>query len=343
MFEKRTLSAKFFSSLKDFQLDTQHIEYRRDAIFDRWCRINVERPKRVKQGSRTLDYAEFISRSLEGCFFCPKNIDGATPKFTPGIAPEGRMRLGESWVFPNLFPFAQHHAIATITEKHFLKIDEFTERQVEDTLKASLDYFRRVNSADEKVKYATFNWNYLPPSGASIVHPHAQLIADPEPPYLTGMYLDASERYYREHRENYWLKLIKEEEEAGERFIGHTGEVAWFTSFVPLGNNEVNAVFEEASTLTDISEKDISDLSRGVIRVLHGYAKLGVESFNITSYSAPLNEGAESFRLNFKFISRPDPQEYYTADAGFMEILHHERVVEAMPEEVAIEMRKFFG
>lgn len=41
-------------------------------------------------------------------------------------------------------------------------------------------------------------------------------------------------------------------------------------------------------------------------------------------------------------ISRPVPQGYYTADAGFMELMHRERVVESMPEKVAEMLKREF-
>ena len=342
MFDKRVYNARFISPLKDFQLDSQPIEYRRDALLNRWCRINLERTKRVKQGQDTIVISELVEKSRERCFFCKENIDKTTPKFPESIAPEGRIKLGETSVFPNLFPFAKYHAIATVTEEHYLALEDFKVKQIEDTLKACLDYFDRVNKTDNDAKYASFNWNYLPPSGASIVHPHAQLTVDNVPSFLTNFYLEASENYQKQNSENYWLRLVNEEEKAGERFIKKTENIAWFTSFVPSGNNEVMAVFQDAQNLGDLSDKNISTLSNGIKNLLKGYYSLGVQSFNITSYSAPLNEDRESFRLTFRFISRPSPNNFYTSDAGFMEILHQERIVESMPEDVAKTMREFF-
>jgi len=342
MFDKKVYNASFMSPLKDFNLDTQPIEYRRDTLLNLWCRINIERTKRVKQGQDPLDISDLVEKSRARCFFCPENIVKTTPKFPKDIAPEGRLKLGETHIFPNLFPFAQYHAIATITKDHYLSLDEFTVKQIEDTLKASLDYFKRVNASDESARCATFNWNYMPPSGASIVHPHAQLTVDQDPLFLTHAYLEASADYFEKNGENYWLKLIKEEEKNHERFIKRTGSIAWFTSFVPLGNREVNAVFDNAQSIGDLSKEEILELSKGIKNVLNGYSSLSVQSFNITSYSAPLGEDTESFRLNFKFISRPSISTYYTSDTGFMEVLHRERIVESMPEDLAMTLRTFF-
>lgn len=341
MFEKKVYSAKFLSPLKNFEEDEQPIEYRRDPLLGKWCRINVKRTQRVKQGQERANYFDLIEKSREGCFFCPENLEKSTPKFTREIASEGRIRCGDSVVFPNLFPFSTYHAIATVTRQHFKELNEFTVSEIVDTLKASLTYFRRVNAYDHQARYPSFNWNHLPPSGASIVHPHVQLMVDRDATFSLDFYLQASKNYWEKNRKNFWEELVKREK-GGERFIATTGNICWFTSFVPLGNNEVNAVFQGKSGLLELRGEEISSFADGLVRVFRAYYKMGVRSFNLTTYSSPIGEKRQDFWLNVKIISRPSPNAYYTADAGFMEILHRERIVESMPEKVAEIVREEF-
>jgi len=325
--------SKFLSPSKD--LEEQVIEYRKDGLTKIGCRINIKRAQRVKQALQEADFSELIQKSSQGCFFCPENIEKTTPKFLPEIAPEGRIVLGETTVFPNLFPFAEHHAIVAICKKHFLDLNEFTQKQIEDALAASLDYFKRI----KKTKYFYINWNHMPPSGASIVHPHMQLLGDSKPTYLLELYLRASAAYYKKHGENYWLKLIKDEEKLEKRFIGRIGSIAWLAAYAPLGNNEVIAVFEDASSIMDL-EYHTSHFAKGLKKILAAYSSLGVRSFTLTTYSSP--KKTKDFCLNTRLVSRPTPQKYYTSDSGFMETLHHERVAEHLPEKLAGDVRKFF-
>ncbi len=342
VFKKIVVESKFLTPLRDFEGDAQSIEYRRDPLLSTWCRINVRRTERVKQWKSDANFWELVEKSEKGCFFCPDNIPKSTPKFPPEIAPEGRIKLGETFVFPNLFPFAQHHAIATLTRKHFADLHEFTEDQIANTLNASIDYFKRVAKAYPRVKYPSFNWNHLPPSGASILHPHVQLVADERPTRMVDLSLKASAKYYGKNKGNYWLDLIEAEEKENARFIGKSGSIAWMTTFAPMGNNEITAIFEESANL-DISAKEVEAFASGLARILKGYYELGVKSFNLTMYSAALGERRDDYRLNIKLISRPPPLRDYTSDAGFMETLHMERVVESMPEKLAESMRLFFG
>jgi galactose-1-phosphate uridylyltransferase len=343
LFEKDIEEAVFLSPLENFERDPQPIQYRKDPLTGMRCRINVKRTLRLKQGREgDVDFSELVEMARKNCFFCPENMEKATPKFTEDISQEGRINRGESWVFPNLFPFAQYHAVGTITRRHFLEVKDFTRGHISDTIHASLDFFRRVHKVDPEARYPAFNWNYLPSSGASIIHPHVQLIADKRPTYLTSLFLERSAGYFKEHGRNYWEWLVEEEERLGERFIKRTGNITWLASFVPLGNTEVQAVFEGISNLFELSDEDIGDLAGGLKNVLSAYHAMGKNSFNMSTYSAPVDEGREDYSLNMRIISRPDPLGYYTTDTGYMETLHHERVVESMPEVVAAMVKDYF-
>jgi galactose-1-phosphate uridylyltransferase len=305
---------------------------------DMWCRVNVKRAARAKQARGEQNLDELIAKSKENCSFCPENIEKATPKFPPEISKEGRINVGGSLIFPNLYPFAKYHAMATLTEKHFLTIEDFTTRQIEDAINASIEFFKRVESLG--AEYFSLNWNHLPPSGASIIHPHLQLIGDEVPTHMTGTYLEASKKYQEETGENYWHHMIKEEEKRGERFIGRTGRAVWISSFAPLGNNEITMVFEGASSILELTEGDVSDISDGLLRIFKGYSNMGKTSFNFSIYSGLRD--MEDFYLNGKIITRPNAQKYFTADGGFMEALHKERIVETLPEALAAEFRRHF-
>lgn len=341
LFERKIAEAQFLSPLQDFGPEVQPIEYRRDLLTGRECRINVKRAERVKQAQRPFDQAELVGESAAKCYFCPHNLEASTPKFPPEIAPEGRFSVGEAVVFPNLFPFARYHAIATVSRAHSMDLGDFTETQIGDALRAGLEYFRRLRDADRGPLYALFNWNHLPPSGASIIHPHIQLLADGRPTSANGLYLKASEDFYRENGRSYWV-VLAEEEGRGERAIGRLGAVHFLASAVPFGNNEVTIIFEGASNLLEVGEAEIGAFAEGMKRLLDGYNRMGIKSFNLTTFTGPLGEGREDFWLNMRLISRPTPSRYYTADAGFLELLHSERVVESMPERVAEELRKGF-
>ncbi len=341
LFRKWLVESELRSPADNFNLEKQKIEYRKELLTGRACRINVKRSERKKQAQSGTGYSDLIELSAQNCYFCPANIKTATPMFPPSLVPEGRIKVGESTVFPNLFPFAKYHAVATVSRQHFLGIDEFTLKQMQDTLEASVKFFDYVKSADERAVYPRFSWNFLPPAGASVIHPHVQLTVDEHPTNLALSYLTACKRYFAEHNENYWLRLLEIERDELHRFLGDIGDISWITSYVPLGNDEICGVFRNVSSMYELDGKAISDLSKGLKRVFTAYTLSGVHSFNLSTYSAPGED--ESFRLIVRIIARPYPQCYYNNDAGFMERLHEEVIVESMPEKVAADMREYFG
>ena len=341
LFSKRLIESELRNQLCDFKLEKQKIEYRKELLTSRACRINVKRSERKKQAQTGMGYSELIELSTKNCYFCPTNIKTATPMFPSSLVPEGRIKLGETTVFPNLFPFAKYHAVATVSREHFLGIDEFTLKQIQDTFKASLAYFRAVASSDSKAVFPNFSWNFLPPAGASVVHPHVQLTVDEQPTNLAWLYLTACYSYFKKYKENYWQRLLEIEEKAGDRFLGTIGRLSWITSYVPLGNDEICGVFHDVSSVYELDETAISDLSKGLKRVFTAYSLYGVHSFNLSTFSASGPD--ESFRLVVRIIARPYPQSYYNNDSGFMERLHEEVIIESMPEKVASDLKEYFG
>ncbi|MEM3012424.1 MAG: hypothetical protein QW084_03575 [Candidatus Hadarchaeales archaeon] len=341
LFRREVREARFLSPVQGFAPVTQRVEFRQDPLTGRWSRINLERAKRVRQavGESPLD---LLRESARGCYFCPENLESSTPKLPPEFGDE-RMSRGEAVLFPNLFPFAEFHAVVVLSREHLLTIREFPPRMLEDALGLSLEYFGRVRKVEPAIGYAMLNWNHLPSAAASIVHPHLQLLADRTPTFWLERVMEGGRRYRGRTGRNFWLDLLKEERRRGERWIGEGGGICWLTAFAPQGQNEVWAVFREASCFGEVGEAEVKELAVGLSRILKGYAELGVETFNLTSFSGPEDGGSRRYhRLSLRLISRPLLRPLYTSDSGFMERFQYEPVVESMPEELAVKLRKVF-
>ena len=342
-FRKEIKSLELLSPAPGFESELRPVEYRYDPLTGSQSRVSVARAGRVRQvQGGTTDVAGLAERTADGCAFCPGNIEEHTPKFPPGLCGGGRIKKGECTLFPNLYPFAEHHAVATLTERHYLELDEFTAGMVADNLAASLEYISAVYRRDKQSKYPLWIWNHLPPSGASIVHPHVQVAVDRSPMPGIAELIAASDAYYKQHKVNYWQDLIEAERESGERYIGENGSLAVIAGFSPRGNREVQLFFKDACGLTELDAGRIADFADAVIRLLRGYKGMGVNSFNLITLSAPVGERLEHFRLSARMISRPVFQPLYTNDSGPLERFLGVSVIEALPEDVAGEMRTHF-
>jgi len=319
------------------------IEYRFEPLTNEQSRINPERARRVKQSESEVGLDEIIQKSEDGCVFCPQLIEEKTPEFPGDVFPEYRIKKGETIIFPNLYPFGENHAVGTITTKHFLPIDGFSEEQLMDNLIASIDYIRRVYENNNDARFPIYIWNYMPPSAGSIIHPHVQITVEGEPVPQQKLLLDKSLEYFQENKRNYWLNLIDAEKRQVERFICANDSLALITSFAPRGFNEIQFIFPEISSLTDLTNEQISDFVQSLIKVLSGYKKLGVGSFNLVTYSAPICEPLDYYCFNMKLISRPFPRCVYTNDTGAFERLYGVWVINTLPEQLAETMRSNFA
>ena len=337
-FEKHVQIARILSPLTGFTPQTQAVERRKDPLLNRWCRINVERANRPKSKAGDSTVSQLVESSAKNCPFCPEHILTSTPKFPEDLLPEGRLRVGEAVVVPNLFAFAQHHAVVVLAKEHYLPLNEFRPELILNGLKASIKYLEAVRARNPEIRYGSINWNNLPTAAASMLHPHLQVIADDVPTHYLSESIASSEEFYQKHGASYWLDLIEVERELRDRYIADIGESSWLSSFSSLGNNELQGIVK-ASNFFEMTDRQLSDYSMGLSKMLEGYQRIGVQAFNLSLYSGPLDVNTPSFSVHSRMISRPDVKNFQTADTGFMERLHDEIVVETLPEEVASRVR----
>lgn len=344
-FRKEVITAEFLNPLRGFARDAKSIEYRSDPLTGYRSRVSADRASRVKQAQGVaVEVADIAARSAEGCCFCPDNIANSATKFAAGFLPGdgGRITVGQCTLFPNLHPFTEFHAVATLTDRHYLELDEFTPKMIEDNLAAARKYIAAVNRHYANAVYPVWLWNHLPPSGASILHPHAQVSVERAPlPELADV-LRNSKKYLRENGMSFWQELVDAERKAGERFIGENASVAVVSSFAPRGNREVQIISKRVSNLSDFDKRHAHDFADAVVRLLRGYKALGMNSFNLVTYSSAIGDRLEHFRFSARIMSRPVFQPLYTNDTGSIERFYGISIIEAMPEQVAAEMRKQF-
>jgi len=252
------------------------------------------------------------------------------------------MQRGECYLFPNLFVFAEYHAVATISRVHFLDLDEFTPEMIVDNMMASREWMLSVHAQNRQASYPVYMWNHLPPSGGSIVHPHVQILMRESPTAVQRLLLEKGRDYWQKNAKNYWKDLVRREWENGERNIARNDTLALIASYAPRGFREIQFIFESVASFADLRNEEVGNFAGMLVRLLRAYKSMGVGSFNLITFSAPVGENPEYYSFHAKIISRPFPQGVYTNDTGTMERLQDEWVIETLPEELAQKMRAFF-
>jgi len=341
-FRKLKEKAVLHNPLKNFEIDSQPIEYREDPISGLTSFVRTGRA--FWAGIYKTDEAlleKLVEETKERCFFCPEKVETSTPKFPADFIPEGRLTRGEATLFPNLFAHKRYSAIIAMSQKHYLKLNEFEPNLFTDAFKLADFYIRRAHEVSG-VKYAEIGGNYLYPSGSSIVHPHLQVIVSDGAHYLIKVYVEKGKTYYKKYSKNVWDELINEEKQLGERYIGKIGSTEWFTPFAPIREDQVNAIVQGKSNFLEFNDQDWESLAHGLSRVLKAYHDKGFSCFNFAIYSGPLGKKLKYLRAGMKVTSRSSVQLYPVSDTWYSNSILLDGFVVEPPEVVAKEMHPYF-
>ena len=342
-FKKLEENAVLHNPLNDFEIDSQPIEYRVDPISGLTSFVRTGRA--FWAGIYKTDQAlleRFVEETRGRCFFCPEKVGTSTPKFPADFIPGGRVTRGEATLFPNLFAHKQYSAIIALTKKHYFKLNEFESGHLSDGFKLAGFYIRRAYEVSG-IQYAEIGGNYLYPGGASIVHPHLQVIASNGAHYLIKVYMEKGKEHYKKYWQNYWEELVEKEKEIGERYVGKVGSTEWFTPFAPIREDAVDAVLRGKSNFIEFEDRDWENLADGLSRVFKAYHDRGLSCFNFAIYSGPLGKKLRYLRAGIKITSRTSVQTYPVSDTWYSNCILLDGFVVEPPEEIAKAMRPYFG
>lgn len=330
----------------NFTEESHEVEIRKDPLLGDTSVYNPFLKDKAKFffGNNDPDLIKrLIETSAETCIFCPDKVEAVTPRYPSDLLLEGRLRIGEALLFPNLFSIAKYHPVIALSKAHFLKLSEFSPELIVNGLAATSQFLTSVYQHDPSAVYAVVNANYLFPAGASLVHPHLQMLISPVAYSYHERLLGACGSYYQKNSSSYHNDLIEEEKKTGSRYITQTGRWHWMTAFSPTGSNEVIAIHEGESDFALISETDLLDLSRGISKVLSFYEKLGYLSFNYSIFSLKKSHPGEGSRCLLKIINRQNLYPNYRNDDYFLQKLLQSELIITLPEELAQGLRDFWG
>ncbi len=213
-------------------------ELRKDPVIDRWVIIASER------GARPSDFSdEGVEVEAKSCPFCGGN-EQMTPKEIFAIRDGPRAADGPGWyvrVVPNKFPalnITGHlertgiglldrmdgvgaHEVIIESPEHTLNIADAPASQIVRVLWAfksrSIDL-----RGDTRFRHIMIFRNYGAVAGASLSHPHSQLIALPITPKAVKDRLRAARTYYLAKERCIFCDLIRQERALPDRVVHQT-------------------------------------------------------------------------------------------------------------------------
>lgn len=337
-FLRETFTFTYLDPGSNFAEREMSLEIRKDLISAVTTRVLPYRSR----GYARPDIDRYVALSPpDMCPFCLPQRDMMTPRFPKEIVPEGQFRRGDVCLFPNAFPYSQHNTVVVLGNDHYVSLDEMDPALVLEGILACRDYMAWMVKQDPTLQYASINWNYMPPAGGGLLHPHLQTILADQPTMFMERLLSAARRYGAEVRRNLWHDYLAWEREQRERYVSETGGWKWVVAFAPRGMaGEIACYFPERHSLLTLSDEEMGLFCVGLVAVFRYLHSINLVSFNLALYGTMREEPL--FPVQGRIIPRYLLRPLETSDVNYVEKLHGEIICPFVPEELASGLRSFF-
>lgn len=282
----------------------KHIsELRKDLVSGTWVAIATGRAKRPEMFKRKKKDVS-TPPSKASCFFCNLEKSDQLPPTTIKKDSKGNWSVVS---IPNKFPaFSQvdelnaheigpfsvingvgfHEVI--ITRDHHKQVGQLNQKEVKEVIDVYQErYLALMNK--KFINYIAVFQNQGQTAGASVYHPHSQLIALPVVDPDIHRSLEGSWQYFRANKRCVHCTMVEWEVEQGERIVYKNSEFVAICPFVSKMAFELRiypinhkAYFEK---VTEHEKEKLADVLRVVLNKL--YKGLGNPDYNYFIHTAP--------------------------------------------------------
>jgi UDPglucose--hexose-1-phosphate uridylyltransferase len=298
-------------------------ELRKDPVVGRWVIISTERARRPTDFQR-----EPVRAKGDNCVFCMGSEDKTPPEILAG-RPAHSLPNTPGWTYrvvPNKFPALRiegeleptgegmydrmngvgAHEVVIETPDHHGSLATMSVDAVAEVLLGFRDRLLDLKK-DPRFEYVLVFKNHGEAAGASLEHPHSQLIATPILPIMVTEELVGSLQYWQMKERCVWCDIVHQERRARHRVILESGGFVALAPFAPRFPFETwilptqhQAAFEE-SDVDDLHRLAglLGDFMRRLRDTLNG------PPFNFMLHTAPLRaEGLDYFHWHLEVIPK---------------------------------------
>ena len=281
-------------------------ELRRDPLSHRWVIIATERAMRPSDFK-----VENPKPAASICPFCPGNEHLTPPEIT-AVRPSGSAANKSGWslrVIPNKFPALRiegelgrkgygmydkmngigAHEVIIETADHRLDLPDYPQSQMEMVLRSYRDRISDLKK-DPRFKYMLVFKNSGIHAGASLDHPHSQLIAVPVTPKRVSEELFYCRDYY-EYKERCLLcDIISQEQLLEERLVVAEENMIAYVPYAPRFPFEVHVLpRRHMHDYCGVSDREIGSLAYVLKTVLKKIRQaLGDPAYNYIIHTSPV-------------------------------------------------------
>jgi len=330
-------------------------ELRKDPIVDRWVIISTDRARRPQ------DYS--IDRELPRtgvCPFCPgqeMKTPGEVLAYRPADGPAARPNA-PGWslrVFPNKFPALKvegsldregdgpydrmngigAHEVIVETPEHTRSLSQLSVAQLEQVLCAYRDRMLDLQR-DMRFRYVMVFRNYGRAAGASVEHPHSQLVALPVVPTAVQRELEGAKAYFDYKERCVFCDIIQKERRDKSRVIYENADhivLAPYASRFPFETWVLPR--QHRAALERVDRAELRGLAEA-LRVALAKLERGLDDppYNITLHTTPFSLGeVQHYHFHFEILPTLSSPAGFEWGSGF-------HINSTPPEEAARFLRE---
>ncbi|MDP3725266.1 MAG: HIT domain-containing protein [Nanoarchaeota archaeon] len=305
-------------------------ELRKDIVSGEWV---VIAPKRA---GRPTDFIKKIERHVASVRECPfehpeEKESGISLLVYPSDAFQSTSRLNkrDRWrvqIIRNKYPAFQHERKCSppvsrglyevmegvgyhhllVTRDHRKNFSDLSPKEAFLVFQAFAEHYRDL-ARDRCVQYISFFQNWGSRAGASVYHPHYQIIALPIIPPDISRSLQGALRYYKKHKECVHCAILRWESKEEKRIIYESKNVVAFCPFVSRESFEVR-IFPKKHIphFEDSSPSLLQEVSLALQKVLYVLRKkLKDPDYNFFLHSAPVYQSEKHGYYHWHFEVMP--------------------------------------
>jgi UDPglucose--hexose-1-phosphate uridylyltransferase len=284
-------------------------ELRKDIVTGRWVIIATERSKRPDD----FRPAAAPAPPAEASAFCPfcEGNESKTPPEVFALRRRGSKPDGPGWrvrVVPNKFPALSPgappprpegglfqsmpgvgvHEVVIENPDHGKELADLDNDRVRDVLEV---FRERIAAIEENLhyQYVQVFKNKGKEAGASLSHPHSQIVATPIVPKRVKEEVYGAERLFRANRECVFCRTIAEETRRGERLVLRNEHFAALAPFASRSPFEMSVYpLRHTPFFTGMTHDELGSLA-AVLRTVLGRLKttLADPPYNLFLHQAP--------------------------------------------------------
>lgn len=207
----------------------------------------------------------------------------------------GRLENNSAITASNISKMADYHSLI-IFKKHILQ--NLSDADFEEAFNLSQEWFEKIRKIDPEIKSQFLIWNYGYRSGASILHPHFQVLAYRHTPTKLMSIIEKLSRYQQNFQSNYFEDYFNL---AKEMKIGQSqNDFKFWFSLTPPKEKGINFYGEPKA--------------RTLWLIIKNLIELGTENFNLFYLFKPLDIGSFGF-----FVDRGSSNKI-NSDFGSLEV-----------------------